>query len=352
MRLLPVWAGDRESCDSGTLRARCRRLAGPRDVDFFGASGSSLSQADDYITCKLIWHVLNVRALPSLSRVCRRWSQLARQAECWADKEVYIADLSISPPELRSWCACWRRAKVAMTFSQKDSLAGAPLQAHLIQHPWCMGDSRSPWARIVAESSGEWLACVTQYRGPDVARIAQVHEINGLSQHFETPVCIGWTSAANPCGLAIMSDRYSARSTRPGDLILGLSLLPFGHHPRGGVLQDVRELSGEESNVSPPLHFDEVASVLATARLDRPRRAIDFETEWGEGDRVFACAPIADDMNLKFFIATPMDRARDLPRTRLPRPWLDWTVFDPSPRLRTGPLGGSFELGRSGPPRH
>ena len=341
MRPSPHGVDVHQSRDFGPARARRHRRAGHRDVDVVNKLPPIFSTVDDYIACKILWHVLNLKTLIFLSTVSRRWSQLARQAACWAGKGVYIADLALRGPKLQEWCDSWRLAVVAMTFAQKDSLAGAPVRAHLIPHPWTSGNTRSPWTRIVSQSGVEWLACVTQHRGPEGACVVQVHEVSGIIQHFETPVCLGWTSALNPSGLAIMSDRYSGRSTQPGDLILGLSLLPFGHHPHGRIQQSERELSGETSDVSVPLHFDEVATVLASARLDRARMAIRFKTECDEGECVFACAPISDDVELKFFIATPMDRSRDLPRPRLPRPKLDWTFFESqlaSPRGRRGPL--------------
>ena len=310
---------------------------------------TSLSIADDYMLCKIIWHVLDLISLIPISRVCRRWSQLARQADCWAGKRVHIGDLSLYGLKLQEWCNIWRLADVLMIYPQKDSLQSVPLRTHLVRHPWSCDNQCRPWTRIVSESRGEWMACVTRHRGPEGACLIQVHNVNGITQHIETPVCLGWTTAANPSSLAIMSDRYSARNTRQGDLILELSLLPLGSSPT----QIAAELSGEAAILSPPINFDVSGSILASVRLDRARRTISFGSAWDEDDNMFRdegeCefpgAAITDDMNLNFFIATPMDRARDLPRTRLPLPRLDWTLFEAhraSPRCRTGPLPAQF----------
>ena len=298
------------------------KLRGCRPVE---QARVNMFEVDDYVACKMIWHVLSVKTLPSLSRVCRKFSRLTLCAESWARKDIVIAHLSIDERALRKCCAAWRLAKIAMTFAQKDTLAGAPLRTHLIQHPWQFDGSRNPWARIVAESSGQWLACLTMHRGPETARVVQRSEVRGLSQHVETPVCLGWTSAAYPSGLAIMSDRYAEGRNLPGDFIFCLPFIPVGHRPHARRLITMH---GEAPNEHRAVFFDELAAVVASARLDRARRAIEFETEWDEGSCVFPGAPIPDHVQLKFFVATELDRARDLPRTRLPCLWLDWTVLD------------------------
>ena len=325
MSALPRDEGARHSSRCVASRSDLRVLAELRGSRVVEQARGNLFEVDDYVACKMLWHVLSVKTLPSLSRVCRQFSRLTLHAESWARKDIVIAHLSIDEPALRKCCAAWHLAQIAMTFAQKDVLAGAPLRTHLIQHPWQFDGSRNPWTRIVAESSGQWLACLTMHRGPETARVVQRSEVRGLSQHVETPVCLGWTSAAYPSGLAIMSDRYAEGRNLPGDFIFCLPLIPFGHRPHVGRL--IR-MHGEAPNAHQAVFFDELAAVVASARLDRARRAIEFETEWEEGTCVFPGAPIPDHVELKFFVATELDRARDLPRTRLPRLWLDWTVLD------------------------
>ena len=101
MRPLPHGVDVHQSRDLSPARARRFRRAGHRDVDAVAKLLSGFSTIDDYSTCKIIWHVLNLRTLILLPTVSHRWSQLARQAACWAGQGVYIADLALPGPRLQ-----------------------------------------------------------------------------------------------------------------------------------------------------------------------------------------------------------------------------------------------------------
>ena len=310
-----------------TMPGRGRRGSTAGGATGRGGPTGTLAEVLDPSLALILLFVLDVSSLMRLALVCRRWGEAVGWPGCWTDKVVRIANRSLSPDVIRKWYARWRAAKVVMTYSQRDLLVNPFAQAHVIHHPWGAWGGTTPWGDIML-AGVRWIICMTRERSPDVARIEQEHLVDERLQYFETPIYMGWTSARSPSELSRAHARHRRHQGLPEDVILALMLYPMDHWMR---VQTQQIVSGQPQFSRGPPCFDELSPRLATLRLCRARREISFDVCEDDFRTLrFRGAPIPEDAELTFFIATLRDAARDAgPRPRLPSTRLRWTRFDP-----------------------
>lgn len=287
----------------------------------------SMSDLDDAALTQMISCVLDDVNLLQLSSVCLRWSAVVCQEECWALKEICISGRPICKNAILAWFPRWRRAHVAMTFSQRDALPKPICQAHTVRHHWGVyhtGPGSQAWHHVNLDNI-PCLVCITAERGPTVARVFQYNRSDESIEMFREPTTLGWTSAARPEEFASLCSRMRCGRQHPSDVIVATTLCPSNYWCR--MLLALRA-AGMQAPPSQPVCFDEGCPVLGTFVLDRSRRAIQMFSHRNRFCEFnFPGGPIDNREPLTFFVAVPQSLGPTSRPQRLPRLHLQATNF-------------------------